>query len=224
MKELLNLERIIPEGNIVNGIEYICPTVEQEKQVFSNLVKKMLDDDKDYDVLIPMANGAYTWARKLSDRLGKLDDEGHFKPLKIFPFRASSYVEIGKKGDPKKDEEMPFSLPKWVKSAVVLDDVADSGETIEYVKEILDALGVEKITVATLFYKERSIVVPDYYGEKTDAWINFEHETFESICLIGNKLLKQGVPNGEIRQNLLEVGFEKEDLDIFIPRAGFEIK
>ena len=52
------------------------------------------------------------------------------------------------------------------------DDLVDSGETLSFLqKKIVDVRAT-----AVIFYKERSIVTPDYFAEKTDQWICFPWE------------------------------------------------
>ncbi len=61
-------------------------------------------------------------------------------------------------------------LAKYVK-VLVVDDVADTGETIGYV---LSKLENREVRVATLMYKPKnSKVKPDYFVEETDDWVNF---------------------------------------------------
>ena len=53
---------------------------------------------------------------------------------------------------------------------LVLDDVADTGHTLQMVKEHLELGGIE-VRTATLFYKESSIIKPDYYIHRTNRWV-----------------------------------------------------
>lgn len=55
---------------------------------------------------------------------------------------------------------------------LVVDDVADSGRTLELVMRMMAAKGVEARS-AVLYSKPRSIVTPDYSWKDTDLWITF---------------------------------------------------
>lgn len=55
---------------------------------------------------------------------------------------------------------------------LIADDVADTGETLALVKELMSQHAGEVRTV-TLFAKSRSIIEPDYVWKRTDKWITF---------------------------------------------------
>jgi hypoxanthine phosphoribosyltransferase len=67
----------------------------------------------------------------------------------------------------------PFHLEdlEKYKRVLVIDDVVDTGTTIEYV---LSKFKFGEVKVASLFYKpKKSKLKPDYYVEETEEWINF---------------------------------------------------
>lgn len=56
--------------------------------------------------------------------------------------------------------------------ALVVDDVADTGETLALVQRLVAEHCVEART-AVLYAKPRSVVDPDYVWRRTDRWITF---------------------------------------------------
>lgn len=65
----------------------------------------------------------------------------------------------------------------WTGSIVICDDIADSGKTLEFLLEkIADNSQISKITLATLYYKETSVIKPDIFIETTDKWVVFPWE------------------------------------------------
>ena len=56
--------------------------------------------------------------------------------------------------------------------ALVVDDVADTGETLALVQKLVAAHCAEART-AVLYAKPRSVVDPDYVWKRTDRWITF---------------------------------------------------
>jgi hypoxanthine phosphoribosyltransferase len=79
------------------------------------------------------------------------------------------------------DERLPapIILPplldtEYMKGLKVLiaDDVADTGETLALVKELMAEHAGEVRTV-TLYAKSHSIIEPDYVWKRTDRWITF---------------------------------------------------
>lgn len=55
---------------------------------------------------------------------------------------------------------------------LVVDDVADSGRTLEMVLDLLRGFGAE-VRSAVLYAKPRTVVQPDYCWKVTDRWIVF---------------------------------------------------
>lgn len=66
------------------------------------------------------------------------------------------------------------------KSVLVVDDVADSGRTLELVKRICAEYAAE-VRTAVIFEKSRSIVRCEYVWRRTDAWINFPWSTLPPV-------------------------------------------
>lgn len=56
--------------------------------------------------------------------------------------------------------------------ALVVDDVADTGETLALVQRLIAAHCAQART-AVLYAKSRSVVDPDYVWRRTDRWITF---------------------------------------------------
>jgi hypoxanthine phosphoribosyltransferase len=59
---------------------------------------------------------------------------------------------------------------------LVVDDVADTGETLKLVVDLLNP-AVAEVRSAVLYRKARSILAPDYCWRSTEAWINFPWST-----------------------------------------------
>ncbi len=68
------------------------------------------------------------------------------------------------------------------KRALIVDDVADSGKTLQLVVDLLSNRGVPdehgnpvtfEVRTAVLYQKPRTIIVPDYCWRATDKWISF---------------------------------------------------
>ena len=56
--------------------------------------------------------------------------------------------------------------------ALIVDDVADTGETLALVQQLMGSHCAEART-AVLYAKPHSIVTPDYVWRRTDRWITF---------------------------------------------------
>ncbi|RJQ15884.1 hypoxanthine phosphoribosyltransferase [Candidatus Woesearchaeota archaeon] len=64
------------------------------------------------------------------------------------------------------------------KKILIVDDVFDTGKTIETLLSVLDKSN--KVKIATVFFKSKANktkLKPDFYVKKTAAWIVFPHES-----------------------------------------------
>ncbi len=79
--------------------------------------------------------------------------------------------------------EAPVMLPPLLDvtelddlSVLVVDDVADSGKTLELVDEFCRG-HVADVRTAVLYQKPRSVIAADFVWKHTDLWINFPWST-----------------------------------------------
>lgn len=56
------------------------------------------------------------------------------------------------------------------KNVLIVDDVADTGETIKLVKEHVSSLGAKEVRTAVIDYKKTSFFVPDYFATEMEDW------------------------------------------------------
>jgi hypothetical protein len=139
-----------------------------------------LDFDKDIEAIRKTASTDFlTWSKfktilgvgkgglLLAIKLSNIFD----LPLKIV--MANSYK------DKKKESLVIQDFNPWsTKDPVLLvDDIVDSGETMQSIKNILEVWN-KKVVTLSLVYKSHSIIKPDYYfnGIKNGVWVNFPWE------------------------------------------------
>ena len=68
-----------------------------------------------------------------------------------------------------------WGLDKIQNYILVIDDVSDTGKTLFDINYRLKSAG-KKTIFATLHYKPKSIVIPDYYVEETENWLIYPWE------------------------------------------------
>jgi len=79
-------------------------------------------------------------------------------------------------GEVKRSHPKLFNLPELndAKRVIVLDDIVDSGQTMEAVfKVLMERYPNADFKSATLFRKPSTIIEPDYYLHDTNEWIDF---------------------------------------------------
>ena len=96
--------------------------------------------------------------------------------LDFFALDVKLYDTIGVRNEVAKIK--PFNGNVKGKKILVIDDIWDSGTTMQ---AVLEYLGEEDVTTATIFWKETATSEPTYYSEKVeeDTWIVFPWETYE---------------------------------------------
>ena len=79
--------------------------------------------------------------------------------------------------------DMPVMLPPVpsavdfsAKKVLIADDVADTGKTLELVRDFVSD-HVAEVRAAVIYEKTQSLIKCDYVWRRTDAWINFPWST-----------------------------------------------
>jgi len=83
-------------------------------------------------------------------------------------------------------------------------------------QDYLKNLGAREIKIATIFYKKRSRIKPDYLAELVNEWVIFPFEKRESINLIGKQWRKQGLDKETIISRFEKMGFDKNKIEYFL--------
>jgi hypoxanthine phosphoribosyltransferase len=107
------------------------------------------------------------------------------------------------------------------KRMLLVDEVADTGDTLLHAINHVKELGVKEVRSAVLHYKPTSVVKPDFFMVETTSWIVYPWENRASIIDLV-KLFKsedESLSKKQIRDKLVfEVGFEPTVADYFIKR------
>lgn len=136
-----------------------------------NALAKHIAESYIPSVIISIAKGGLIPARILADLLNV--DEMGFIEVKF-------YKGIGIRG------EKPFirsiALPQLRdKNVLVVDDVADSGRTIQLVVDTISVYAPKSLKSSVLYVKPWSTFTPDYYYSITDEWLVFPWEVCEAV-------------------------------------------
>ncbi|MHA1977188.1 MAG: phosphoribosyltransferase [Candidatus Hodarchaeales archaeon] len=125
------------------------------------------------DIMAGVSRGGLVPARILSDLY--LSDK---QKVTLAIMQIGFYSGIDKTNkDPIIYQDLPGHI--YGKRILLIDDVADSGVSLEFALRYLQMKKPLEIAVGTLYFKPWSILKPNYYVEETSAWIVFPHERFE---------------------------------------------
>ena len=122
------------------------------------------------DCIVAVLKGGMVPARLLSDFFGSIE---------IYPLRAKAYVKTSKLTRIRLES---FRYPIERKSVLLVDDIHDSGQTLQKVIRHLQRRRPRALRTATLFYKHNALHPPDFYARTVapDVWVVFPWERNET--------------------------------------------
>ena len=133
------------------------------------------------DVIIGIMRGGMIVANLLSDL---------YQTQEVYAVGCRSYI-----GTSRKEVRIYHNLVLdnlSGRSVLLVDDVSDTGNTLTTaVDHVLQPRRPEEIKTATLHIKPWTSNIPDFYVEKTDAWIIYPWERMESVRILGAKMLEK---------------------------------
>ncbi|MGC8572919.1 MAG: purine phosphoribosyltransferase [Caldisphaera sp.] len=151
------------------GIEVLLLSWEDIENDINVIGEKILKSGYRPDVIISILRGGVIPGRLLADRLG-IDDIGSME-IKL-------YIAAGQKGE-RPYMRQPVTLPIKDKKVLLVDDVSDSGLTLEFAIQAISLYMPSEIKTTTLYMKPWTRLVPDFYAEEVDKWVVFPWERKE---------------------------------------------
>jgi hypoxanthine phosphoribosyltransferase len=143
-------------------------TYETFGTVVRELAQQVVDSGFEPDWIVAIARGGLLIGGAL----------GYALPLKnIATINVEFYTDVDER------REVPVVLPPVLNlvdlehtKVLVVDDVADTGETLKMVIDLLSP-AVDELRSLVIYEKPRSVVRPDYVWKRTNLWINFPWST-----------------------------------------------
>lgn len=179
---------------------YVTPSWSYLHDLSFLLCEKIKKDGITFDRLVTLAKGGWSMSLPIVDFLS-------LQHVASIGVRFYSGVEV-RFEKPEVYQELP--VPVKGEHVLLFDDVVDTGESMVFVKKHLEERGVKSVTTASLFYKPRSVYMPDYFGEEVSSWIVFPYDAFELMTIKSKEWEKQGVLHKDIVQRFMTLGIKKE--------------
>ena len=195
----------------MSSMEYLILGWEDIYNLTLQLSERVVSSAYEPNVIVGIARGGWIPARILSDVL---------YTQTMWNVRIEYYTELGVRG-PEPRVTQPLSVPLEGKKILLVDEVADTGESLRHATEYIKSLGVAEVRTAVLHLKPTSMVRPDYYIQEVSAWIVYPWEIRESIIALVKEFRRQepDLNMKQIRDKLVfEVGFDPTLADYFIKR------
>ncbi|MFU8866799.1 phosphoribosyltransferase [Natronococcus sp.] len=172
-------------------------------------------DDFEPDVIVALARGGWFAGRCICDFLG-MDD--------LTSLKMEHYVGTAEKsGEPTVRYPMPEGSVEG-KDVLIIDDIADTGGSIERAHEYVDERNAGEVRTATLQLLQTSEYEPDYIGERLEEWTwvvypwNFIEDMVDLISGAMERADQETFTVEEIRHYLSEYhGIDRMEMEIAQP-------
>ena len=193
-------------SSLGNNLEFKIPSWNQIYRLLLKLAEAVRKSGFEPDVIVGVSRGGWIPARIMSDLL---------ETPKLANVTAEFYVGVAEtKREPTITQ--PVSVSVKDKKVLVVDDVADTGESLKHVNLHLKNQGASEIKIATIYYKPWSITVPHYYEKETRCWIVFPWEQKETVRKTVEKFRGEGRTVEDAKEKLISSGLNRELVERFI--------
>ena len=133
-----------------------------EFAVDAKRMAKQIKDEFDPEVILAVARGGLTLGHSLALALENRN---------LFTLNSIHYEDTN-----KLDTIQIFNVPDLSKYTKILlvDDIIDSGESmVEIKRELLKRYPNLDIKIATVFYKEKALLLPEFKVKEAHDWVEF---------------------------------------------------
>jgi len=185
---------------------YLYLTWMDVQRLSEDLADQIAESGFTPDIIVAVSRGGFDPARILSDELNIRS---------LASLQVIYYAGVNERSD-EPQVKYPLNADISGLNVLVVDDVADSGNSLRVVKKYVEGLGPREVRIATLHYKPWSNFKPDYFAESAEKWIIYPWEPRESIEDIREKLLSEGVSEEELAVKLTEIGFTGKQVRRFL--------
>jgi hypothetical protein len=190
--------------------KYVSPTWDGVYDMLLDIALKIRSSGFKPHFIVGVSRGGWAPGRVLSDLL----ENAHTVNIKI-----EFYVGIAKTAR-KPIVTQPLSVDIAKKNVLVVDDVADSGESLKVALEHVVSKGPAETKTATVYYKPHSIFKPDYFADSTSKWIIFPWERLEATKLLIQEATTQGRGMEYVRETLKHCGIQDATIDSLFKLAN----
>ncbi|ARM75104.1 phosphoribosyltransferase [Acidianus manzaensis] len=152
-------------------VDYYIPSWDDIEDNIFDIAEKIIKDNFYPDVIVAILTGGVIPAKLFSDLLG---------------IKNIRYIEIKFYRGVGRTNSKPTIKAVYVndienKNVLIVDDVADSGETLDAVSNIITMFNPKVIKTATIYIKPWSKRIPDYYSKSVDKWIIFPWDKWDVV-------------------------------------------
>lgn len=157
-------------------LTFKAPSWDNIESITVDLYNLVRNDGYFPDIIAGISRGGLVPARIISDLYLCQSQKPTLAIMQI-----GFYSGVGKT---QKEPIIYQDLPGHIhgKKILLIDDVADSGVSLDFAMKYLSMKKPLEVRIGTLYYKPWSMLKPHYYVEETESWIIFPHERYEFMA------------------------------------------
>ncbi|MEM4475355.1 MAG: phosphoribosyltransferase [Fervidicoccaceae archaeon] len=152
-------------------MKFLSLTWNDVEEAVIELAERVEEAGERVDVVVGVMRGGWIVARLIADLLGVRD---------IGALEVKFYRGIQGRSE-RPVIVQPLLLDVRDRNVMIVDDVADTGKSLQVAVNAVNLYGPKTTKTLTLYVKPWSIIVPDFYYASTDRWIIFPWEPREII-------------------------------------------
>jgi hypoxanthine phosphoribosyltransferase len=171
------------------------------------------DDRYEPEIILGISRGGWIPARLLSDMFeAETPLKKEKKTIILATLQIKFYAGIAETHT-KPIISQDVTVDIFQKKILLVDDLADTGESLKCAIDYLSLKSPKEIKIATLLYKPWSKVVPDYYVEKATEWVVFPHEYYEFMT---ERTITEGYDKTKAWLTFIELGIPDSSVIFFV--------
>ncbi len=185
------------------GLQLLHVSWDDVQSLTEEIARQILESEYMPDVIVAVSRGGFDPARILCDQLGI---------KRLASLQVEYYRDIS---ETSSTPEIVFPLNTEVPdtSILIVDDVSDTGTSLEVARDHVLERGASEVRVATLHVKPWTKFRPDFSASVVESWIIYPWETVESITSIAKKLRLEGLSSSNVERELIRLGFSRKQLE-----------
>jgi hypothetical protein len=190
--------------------EYVAPGWDEIYAMLLDLASRIKQSGFRPDLIVGVSRGGWVPGRILSDMLAN----AHTANVKI-----EFYVGIGKTTR-QPIVTQPISEEIYQKRVLVVDDVADTGESLLVALDHVKERGAGDIRTVTIYHKPHSKFKPDFFAKTTSLWIIFPWERLEATLLLIAEAKSRGKSQDSVRDTLKKCRIDEKTAEALLQLAN----
>lgn len=180
--------------------DFYIPTWDEIEKAMLHVAEQAVDSGFVPEVIVAIPTGGVVPSKLLKD---------------ILNIERIRYIEIKLYKNVGKKDVKPVVKSVCVddiegKDVLVVDDVADSGETLEAVSNVLSMFNPKSVKYATVYIKPWARKYPDFYYKMIDKWIVFPWDKWDVVREIPEVNVDNKEKYLEIERKLRETHYSRK--------------